>query len=601
MILYENQIIDLVKNPENPVLSENKKIQDNHKVHIQGTGFEAVLNKIIGYDDVESFRNKKLITKPFTRLLFKKIRQTHGRWNTAWGTSKFYSFKESGDVKVSESFKRDVLSQVWKGKSIDSFISNFLFKALYEEFNGFISVERPAIVIGENGTKYAVKDGIQSPIVNDSGAKPYLCFICVEDVHNFKLTGEKVEFIVIKYGTKKVGNKEIKLFRVIDDKYDYIVEKDGDKVKLSEEFPRIEHKAGSCPVSCVTHINKYLTNDNTKTSPVDEIIEWLDAQLNRFGEHLVSEILHAHPKYFEVATRCTYYEGGSYCDNGEISYEKDGESIKKTCPSCNGLGHPAKKDASRIMILPAVNQNGDTVNISTPAGYITPPIDILQYQQQAIDWMENKILDGALGQDNVRQTDSLDKTATAAKLNLKPLEQIISEIIDILESVETALTDFIGRIYYGDRYLGCEIIYDRKLSLRDENSLLDEISSSKSAGVSNSHLKSLNEELTYSRFVRSNYDLSRNVILNELEPLIGYTFDEVEKSTSIPEQTKKLKQNFNDLIQRFEEENGDLLSYMPGMDLRAKVKLIREVLNKYTSELTDVNKAETNDLINNQN
>jgi len=175
----------------------------------------------------------------------------------------------------------------------------------------------------------------------------------------------------------------------------------------------------------------------------------------------------------------------------------------------------------------------------------------------------------------------LEKTATEAMINLRPLEDIIVGIINIIESVETSLTDFVGQMYGGDNYIKSVIVYGRKLNLRDENTLLKEIKESKEAGASQSHIKSLNEELTLARFIRSPTDLARNQMLNELEPLIGYTYEEVEKSVSVSREKKDLKINFIDYIKRFENENGDILKYNEGQDFDKRVADINKALLTY--------------------
>lgn len=579
MILSPAQVLELVKSPIDPVISENKKLQDDHKVHIQGTGFKEILHQIIGYENVEDLKRKKILTQPFTRPLFKKIINAQSRWKTSWGTSKFYHFKNNSQG-LSKEFKEKVLSQVWKGLSIGEFIKEFESKAIYEEFNGFYLVEKPRVEVIE-GVRYSVRENIYTPLVDYENVKPYICFISVDDVYKFKVAGKRVEFLVLCFGEIKRGNNTIKLYRVIDDKYDYIVEKDGDNVKISEEYPKIEHNAGRCPASCITHINRSLTDDKTKTSPVDDIIKLLDYHLHQFAEHLVTEVLHAHPVYYQVGIKCMNVVEGTKCENGRIVYQKDGKDFDVECRACNGSGHNLKKDASNIIILPAKDEEGKAFNASNVAGYVTADVDILKYQQDSIDWMEEKILEAATGLNNFAQTEGLEKTATGVIANIKPLEDIISEIIDIIEGVETNLTDIIGKMYYGDSYISCEIIYGRKLSLRDENALLKEIKESKEAGTSQSHIKSLNEELTYSRFIRSNSDLQRNIILNELEPLIGWNYEEIEESKNIPKKTKQLKQNFTDLIQRFEIEHGNIILFMPGSELTKKIAAIKDILTEY--------------------
>jgi hypothetical protein len=80
-----------------------------------------------------------------------------------------------------------------------------------------------------------------------------------------------------------------------------------------------------------------------------------------------------------------------------------------------------------------------------------------------------------------------------------------------------------------------------------------------------------------------------------LEPLQGYTFSEVDTSSSIPPKTKLLKQNFTDYIERFELENGNIVEYEPNTEYSAKVKKIKAILDGYVVEtetaISDAEKA----------
>lgn len=585
MILTEEEVKKIVKDKPSENVLVGVKRQNDHKVHIRGSGFKGVLERIIGYESVEQFKQKKLLTKPFTRPLFKKIMDAQSRWKTARGTQKYYKFTDN-KKNLEDDFRDQILSQVWHGTDIDNFVKDFLSKALYEEFNGFVLVEKGKIETID-GTKYEIRGDIRRPIEDENEKlKPYFVFISAEDVHNYLINGNRVEWLAYFYGTREVNGKETKLYRVLDDEKDYIVERDDDDTKIldDDKFNTIEHGAERCPVSNITHINKDLSNFQVKTSPVDHIIELLDYYLHQFAEHLVTEILHAHPIYYQVGQECTWVKEGVKCDGGWIkgtSVDNPKVELNEECPNCKGTGHNMQKDAATVLILPATDVEGKPFSLNNVAGYVVPPKEALDYQKESIDWMGNMITDAALGVNNFKTTEGLEKTATGVIANLKPLEDIISGIIDIIESIETNLTDLAGKIFYGSDYIGSEIIRGRKVALRDENAILTEIQESKKAGANMSHIKALHEELIYSRFVKSEYDLARNTLLLELEPLIGYSVEEVMDMKGITDETLAIKVNFNDLINRFELENGDIVDFMPGAKTNAKVKKIKETIEGY--------------------
>lgn len=588
MVLTEEQVLNIVKEETPHYIEANIHLQDAHKLHITGKNYQGALQEIVGYESAEQFKQKKILSKPFTRPLLTHIIDSLNRWKNAQGTSKYYKFTTENS-ETQKKFKDDVLSKVWKGKSMDFFTKEFLSQARFQDFNGYFIVERTRIdTTGERDSQvtYETREGKTRVVANTTTPTPYIIFIEAEDIKAFGVTGQKTEWIC--YELKHLNTKETKYYRVLDDKNDYVVEYSTDnasKYAISTTHETIQHKAGQCPAVNVTFRNKYLNFDHTKTSSLDDLIDILDNYLQQFAAHGVSCNLHNLPIYYQLGQKCKAEHHGSPCTDGRIIYEDPKEGhIDVACTSCKGTGHNIHKDASTVLIIPPKDpETGAMLDYSNVAGYITPPIDILAHQMTELDWTKAMILDAALGAGNMQQQDSVSKTATEVTVNMKPLEAKISDQIDDIEAVERDLTNVIGKLMYQDKYVDCEIHYGRKLNLRDENTLLDEIKKAKESGSSYYHIKTLCEELIYTRHAKSPVDLERNILLNELEPLVGFTFSEVDGSANLSESTKYLKQNFVDLISQFEEEYGAIEAYEKNKQNKERIKSIKEKLTGYVT------------------
>jgi hypothetical protein len=211
--------------------------------------------------------------------------------------------------------------------------------------------------------------------------------------------------------------------------------------------------------------------------------------------------------------------------------------------------------------------------------------------------LADQILQSGTGMTKVMEMQ-IEKTATEAMLNYKPLEKIIGDILNNVEYVQTALTDMIGQLYLGNDYLGCQITYTRQLNLRDENTVLMEIEQAKNAGASASYVRTLHDELIRSRYQNSKVDLERNLILSQLEPFIGYTPEEMNKYFGgfIDKKTMTMKVYFTDYIVRFELENGSIVDYKDNKGLPDRVKMIKKVLDQYNSEQVLANEVANTDI-----
>jgi len=233
------------------------------------------------------------------------------------------------------------------------------------------------------------------------------------------------------------------------------------------------------------------------------------------------------------------------------------------------------------------------------AGYVSPPVEGIKAQQDELNWLADQILQSGTGMNKVMETQ-IEKTATEAMLNYKPLEKKISDILSNIEYVQQALTDFIGKLYYGSAYKKSQITYSRQLNLRDENTVLIEIEQAKHAGASASYVKTLHNELIFTRYQNSPIELERNRMLSQLEPFIGYTPEELNKYYGgyIDDDTIVMKVYFNDYIDRFENEYTLITDYKENKDMNLRIDEIKKILDGYNVSV--VEKVRTAQLTNGQ-
>lgn len=590
MILTDQQVIEFIESPANSeALEKASELQDVHKVHVNGKGYKEYIRQILGYENTEQYAQKKELSECITIFLTKIIIDQQSRWQNIKDTKKYYTFAKS--ARKEKEFN-SILSQVWKNESIDYFINEFVKDALYTEFNGFVIGELPQIV-GKGKNTIEIKDGIIQPL-QEGKLKPYLIFRPIETIIDFVSKGNKVEYIIIDWGEEernipnpeKGSNTTVQLYRVIDDVSDKIFEKEKGTIILSKKYPPIKNTLNYVPAVQISIFRDDVLIDEIKTSPIRQTIPLLKTYLTNWSEHVITCILHSHPIYYQIGQQCRYKDKDGECEDGKINYTINGKPAIKTCPECKGLGGAIHKDASIALILPQIDSEGKPYNVDNVAGYVEPPVETMKQQIAELRWLEENILLSGTGMNKMAETQ-IEKTATEAMLNWKPLEKIISDILDNIEYLETAITDIIGKLYYGKVYESCQISYSRNLNLRDENTVLIEIEQAKKAGASSSYVKTLHDELIYSRYQHNPIDLERNLILAELEPFIGYTPEEMQKYCSewIDPNQIKMKIYFNDYIIRFENEHGKITEYQANKDLNKRIKSIKSFIDKYNKEI----------------
>jgi hypothetical protein len=591
MKLSDEDIKRLILRPEHESdISECIKLQNEMKVHVTGEGYTDALKHTMGKARAVEFGATRELLQPVTLFLTKKIKDELSRWKNTQGTRKTYHF---GEKREEITKFRELMEKVWKNSSIEQF-AYWLNDALYTDFNGFAMVENPA-----KTAKGVIRDGIPY----DSGSNPYIIFKAIEDVHDFKQNGRKVEYLILKYGTRVKtidgGKVTQTLFRVIDDTRDSIWVKganiklpgeDITEVKPDDENKIILNSLGYVPAIQIGDLLYKTLNDYVKTSCIHQVQPQLNDYMTRHAEHVSSEIQHAYPILAIKGTKCNYISPEGYaCSKGKIMTPEGKET---NCPRCGGAGATVIRNASEVVLIPETDKQGKAYDPALIGQYIVPPTAILKHQAEELDSIESTILYSGTGIAKALAKSSI-QTATEIVLNIKPLEDKISSILDNIEYNEKFLTDAIGKMVYKDGYKGCEIHYGRKLNMRDENLILEEITKSKQAGMPVSYIRTLLQELNITRNRNSRQDMERGFMLLDLEPMATYSLEEVLDSSYASDSMKCYKMNFDDYIDRFELENLPIVLYEPDNSYQERIKAIKAVLDQYNEEQTKIVSNET--------
>lgn len=584
MILKDEEILNKILRPERADdIREAIALQNEMKVHVTGEGYKDALQKTMGKDRAIEFGLTRELRQPVTLFLTKKIKDELSRWKNTQGTRKTYRF---GDKKEEEARFRKILENVWKNSSIEQF-AYWMNDAIYTDFNGFAIVENPA-----KTKEGVIRDGIPYK----GNGTPYIIFKAIEDVHDFKQNGRKVEYLILNYGFRTIpvpGSEAIsqKLYRVIDDKKDAIYYVQDSKLVLDADNKVIPNTLDYVPAIQIGDLLYTTLNDNVKTSCIHQVQPQLNDYMVRHAEHVSSEVQHAYPILAIKGQKCTYESPeGSKCSKGKIMVEGQ----ETNCPRCNGTGAVVIRNASEVVVIPELDKTGKTYDPGKVGEYIVPPTRILEHQAKELDDLENTILYSGTGIAKALAKSSI-QTATEIVLNIKPLEDKISSILDNIEAVERFLTDAIGRMIYKNVYQGSEIHYGRKLNLREENIIQGEIEQAKRSGLPVSYIRGLLQELIATRNRNSRTDMERAFMLLDLEPLAVYSLDEVLNSEYTSDYQKVYKMNFDDYIDRFEQEHGPIILFEALKDYQSRIKKIKKIIDKYNNEQITQNGTSTED------
>lgn len=563
-MLTNERIEELIKEPAaKEYLAAGIKIQDDHKIHITGEGYANELKRLTSFESKGDYDIRKQLTKPGTVRLSSTIIDNLNRWVTSQGTVKLTKWKQEGQE---QEFK-EVLNQVWRGGSMETFISTFYKDAIFQEMEGFLVVTKPLIV-----GSVQVREGVEYPY-NGKALNPYIIFCTAADVHDFGSIGDDLEYLILKYGDED-GQK---YFRVLDDTQDTLVALKDDKITF---YDQIKHGVDYTPAIQISSIAKHLVNDKVKTSPIDHVIPDLYRYMQKDSDLIIQMVRHMYPKLASVTTAC------KKCDGEGYNYD-DKTQIK--CADCNGTGKVIPISRDGVLGMPQYIDEGKTPYPGSPASYITPDNASLQTAIDDLKDLAQEILYSATGDKNL-VAESLN-TATENLINFKGLEDRIADIVKMVESREEFLIKTVALMHndFKGGFEGVSVRYGRRLTLRGESEITQEITAAKSAGMPTSHIEALQRELIFARYKNNQSELERQQLLADVEPLNGYAVDEISDIAQyVSRDDLQIKINFSRLIDKFEEKHGPVQLYKPEMKWKARVNNIYKELKTLKDEILQV-------------
>lgn len=574
-------IQEILNNPKSS--SELVKALDIQKwqtLHSTGKGYDSWWMKRNQYLESErSFEIKKIVCAQSTTRLIEGIKKQFFKIFRAKGRVFNYNLDDTSRKQFEEKLK-----DVNHGMSMDDVMQDMWHNGMFEDHHAIIGVELKPEEEKES-----------------TDPEPVVVVYPTMSIHDICIKGSEIEYLVLKWDIVKDG-QVVSALRFIDEEYDAIYIKEGEtwviNIRPDGKPDIIEHPFEQVPFIQLSQVRKSMLSDVLKISPITNVLSDLKKYLSISDDHHLCVKLHQHPLFFAYPVICPTCNGSKTIEkqnmNAGETFMNAGEDLayssgKGECPTCSAKGIvPAWKADITQGISLAVSDKWEEEGYPAaqpPAGYVSNDNETLKEQREEMFEIERTIEKGILGVEGMLETSPSRETATKVELNLQPLIDTLSSYSANAETVRKFLTNIIGKLYFGASWKGCEIFYGRKYFIRSEDNIMKELEQARKSGATISYLKELQDELTYIRFERNPEALSRAMIINEVEPYNGFTFDQVNTFKFINKEDYIIKTNIADFIERFEFENGNIVEFVKkGNNYKKQLSEIKTKLNKYAKE-----------------
>ena len=409
--------------------------------------------------------------------------------------------------------------------------------------------------------------------------EPYFYWLDIASVIDYESpNGQDINWIIFKQDNDNIAvfdNQSMRVFKV-------------DKQKVTGLVSEAKHDLGFCPARFFW--STYLTENEKalKKNPITKELSNLDWLLFFTISKRHLDLYAPYPIYSAYEADCSFEnnETGSYCDGGFLrnadgNYMMYGDGLQK-CPACS-----EKRIAGPGSFIEVPVPTVENADMRSPVQITTIDDKSLAYNVKECDRLKNDILVSCIGSDGmVSEKEAINETQIIA--NFESKTAVLNSLKTNFEQAQKFVETTICKLRYGSDFLSLSISWGTEFYVLTVNELYDKYEMAKKQGSSNSELDSLLNKILETEYKHNPIQLQRMQILKQIEPYRHYTLDEVLKMYDkglLSHELVVMKINFNELIDKFERENINIVEFASALPFEQKIKLLTKQLNEYVKNI----------------
>lgn len=499
MVLDNDLILNYINQPQN---SNLKNYRDEHKrldIYFNGGDISSEIEKITSFENQKQKDLRDTIARSPKDLIHRLLHQFQKVF-TATGGSEDFDLKVE---KQKEAFVQHI-SKLPEGISLNRWMQDYWFENYITDPNGLIFIESES---------------------NDD-PKAYPTYKSINVIHDYTLTWSNLDYLILKYGTFEVNEKEVDVFRVIDDEKDALYYVDNKELKPFNENGKedeyiINHKKGFVPAILASDIIDKKTGG--KKSFINKIEDILKEYVRESSVLSIFKFLHAYPRYWQYVSKCTKCNG-----LGKITDPQD--STKKiTCTSCSGKKFNLNMDVSDGIMLPLPKDNNPVIAPNV-AGFSVPPIDAWGKMEESLDKLEKKMQFAILG---TYSEEEKSNTATGRFIDTQPLDTALHKFSTTEEEIKGKIADYMAIWMYGDEYGTITIKNGKRFICEHPDTIWEKYTKAKEAKAPITSLDYLYKQYLLSEYQNDAKMYSQKLKEFFIEPMVHYSVLDLNNLTTV--------------------------------------------------------------------
>lgn len=548
-------LIDVVKN--NKTHQDYKRVTDLADKYfklVTGNGIEKLLKQIIKRETDEEFKQRTDITKSVcpailnsTKLPFQKAVRKQ-------------PIVRMIDINGNDNKKTELetyISTYWGDKSLEEFLEYAFIDYNYTDPNAFLV------------TEFEEFDALTEK------ANPYPFIATSTEAIMYEYENELLEYLVVKLpityldmGTPQLGSKytiylgmdTIEFEQISQQTYNtgVVLSEEGidttTVIEIEKKYYGVEYyepKNEKVPATRFGFIRDTETKGRTFVSVFHAVLSYLEKTLKIDSELDLSTAMVAFPQRYAYVSPCQ----NPACNQGRL--------LDNTiCQDCHGTGQqPFHRGTMDIITFNLPKKLSDTpnselVDLEKMLVYKSPPIDLLTFQQQYIEYLKKSIHAMMFNADLFTRSE-VSVTATEKVLETDNMNDTLYPFARHYSSVwEFTVKDIAT---FTDLSEGLEVQhkFPNDFKLKGLGELMTELKTAKEANASTSTISAIEDDINEILYSDRPDTLKEMRIKNLINPFRGYNDADIRfiiSQGNIPLEKRTLWENFEAIFQDLEAE-----------------------------------------------
>lgn len=524
---------------------------DLYMALVTGEGLSKYLHKFARRESEDLFNQRVEITQHITPCITKNIldvfyKVPRARYSTTLGYG-----QQSPENDRRRAELQEVMSKFWGPRSLSKWFQSRYLELNATDPNTFVVIEFE----GTDGAKLA---------------QPYPFELSSYDAIDFQYTNMRLDYLIARQAVEiddnghKSARERFTMYLDMDTVILTPIPHTGTPKKengapfewmgaqivwLNEKpysiFVPLSHKIGRVPAFRVGYNRDLYTAGQTYVAPYESAVPLLKKTLKINSEHDLAMTLTAHPYPIRYADSCDDCSRGSLPDGS-------------TCHTCHGTGKKSITSGQEELVLDLPTHKDDLIDLTKLLVFVTPPIDVLKFQEEAIDKI-SRAAKATVFNSDVFSQQQIQETATGKNIALQNVYDTLYTMAEDYADKWAFSVHIIASIISRDEGLVAIMKFPRDFKMKDLREMFDDLKAATDSGAGPEVLRAIQAQIVATVMVDDPIEMQRYVVRERINPFTGLAKEEILvaiNSEFTPKRVKVLYLNMGTIFDMIEETEG---------------------------------------------